>query len=169
MVKEQPRRGHWSLSPGLSGFAAQGGGAKAFQMFHWRAGLSPGSPADLQRDACSPSVHHAKSKALWRESLPMGRAFPELSDCSCCPHHSMSVATTQLWFSTTSTTHPPPSPLRSTHIPPTTSSGFHSNQAQASWVCKRSNLTVTMQKEGKKIAWKFWSHPGKSALAIEGA
>ena len=80
----------------------------------------------------------------------MGRAFPELSDCSCCPHslhvHGRHPALVFHHFHDT----PSPSPLKHTHSPQTTSSGFHSNKAKANWVCKSSKFDSDHAGGGKK-------------------
>lgn len=148
----------------LQGSAALAqGGAKAFQMFHWRAGLEPGEPCRSTKRRLFPKCAPCKiQSSLKRVTAQVGRAFPELSDCSCCPH-SLHVrghhpALVLHHFHDT----PSPSPLKHTHSPQTTSSGFHSNQAKASWVCKSSKFDSDHAEGGGKK-----NSLGNSGLTLE--
>ena len=157
-VKEQPRRGHWSLSPGLSGFGT--GRGQGFPDVPLKGWTGARGALQIYKEMPVPQVCTMRNQKLSEESLPKW-AGPSQSFLTvpAVLTHSMSMAATQLWFSTTSTTHPPPA-LSSTHIPPKLPAlvSTATKQKPVGFV-KAANFTVTMQKEGKKIAWEMLVSP----------
>lgn len=133
-VKEQPRRGHWSLSPGLSGFGM--GRGRGFPDVPLKGWMGARRVPQIYKGMPVPQECTMQSQKLSEESAGQSGQGPQrdfssdhLPLSSLPPVHSHH-------------SHYTPSPSTHMHVyfPQTTSSGSYSNKAKANRVWKSSKL-----------------------------